>query len=132
MTRASVGAVEPSEALDELTTLSSQIQDAAILGESGFVLASTGTPERGERLARAAADLLTVAADARTGGDVTRVEVRQPEGSLFVVVEAGRTAVATTVAEPTAGLVLYDLRTALRRLEEAPKPKPRRKRSTSA
>jgi len=124
--------VEPSEALDELTTLSSQIQDAALLGESGFVLASTGTPERGERLARVAVDLLAAAAGVRADGAVTRVEVRQPEGGVFVVVEAGRTAVATTVPEPTAGLVLYDLRTALRRLEEAPPPKPKRKRSTSA
>jgi predicted regulator of Ras-like GTPase activity (Roadblock/LC7/MglB family) len=131
-TPASVGAVKPSEALDELTTLSAQIEDAALLGESGFVLASTGTPERGEQLARVAADLLSAAADVRAGGEVTRVEVRQQEGSVFVVVEAGRTAVATTVPEPTAGLVLYDLRTALRRLEEAPAPKPRRKRSTSA
>jgi predicted regulator of Ras-like GTPase activity (Roadblock/LC7/MglB family) len=126
--------VEPSEALDELTTLSAQIQDAAILGESGFVLASTGAPEQGEQLARVAADLLAAAADVRADGEVTRVEVRQPSGSVFVVVEAGRTAVATTVPEPTAGLVLYDLRTALRRLDVAPatKAKPKRKRSTSA
>jgi predicted regulator of Ras-like GTPase activity (Roadblock/LC7/MglB family) len=125
--------VEPTEALAELTALSSQIEEAAILGESGFVLASTRTPERGERLAQVAADLLTAAADVREGGEVTRVEVRQPSGSVFVVVEAGRKAVATTVPEPTAGLVLYDLRTALRRLEETPpKPTPKRKRSTSA
>jgi hypothetical protein len=39
-------------------------------------------------------------------------------GSVFVVREGGRTAVATTVPEPTAGLVVYDLRTALRRLAE--------------
>ena len=127
--------MEPSEALDELKTLSAQIEDAAILGESGFVLASTGVPERGEQLARVAADLLAAAAEVRAGGDVTRVEVRQPGGGVFVVVEGSRTVVATTVPEATAGLVLYDLRTALRRLEEAPpptKPKPKRKRSTSA
>ena len=125
--------MEPSEALAELTALSSQIDEVAILGESGFVLASTGEPERGEQLARVAADLLAAAADVRADGEVTRVEVRQPSGGVFVVVEAGRTAVATTVPEPTAGLVLYDLRTALRRVDEAPaKPKPKRKRSTSA
>ena len=124
--------MEPSEALDELTTLSAQIEDAAILGESGFVLASTGSPERGEQLARVAGDLLAAAGDVRAGSAVTRVEVRQPDGSVFVVVEGSRTAVATTVPEPTAGLVLYDLRTALRRLEEAPPPKSKRKRSASA
>lgn len=109
----------PAEALAELTELSSQVEDAAILGESGFVLASTGTPERGEELARAAAELLAAAADVRPGGrGVVRVEVALESGSVFVVREGGRTAVATTVPEPTPGLVVYDLRTALRRLGE--------------
>lgn len=109
----------PTEALDELTTLSSQIAEAAILGGSGFVLACTGTPERGEQLARVAADLLAAASDVRpSGAGVSRVEVGLGDTSVFVVVEGGRTAVATTVPEPTAGLVVYDLRTALRRLDE--------------
>ncbi len=110
--------MEPAEALSELMTLSSQVEDAAILGGSGFVLASSGTPERGESLARVAADLLAAAADVRAGGEVTRVEVRLPGSSVFVIAEGGRTVVATTVAEPTAGLVVYDLRTALRRLDD--------------
>jgi predicted regulator of Ras-like GTPase activity (Roadblock/LC7/MglB family) len=126
--------MEPQEALNELTTLSSQIEDAAILGGSGFVLANTGTPERGEQLAQVAADLLAAAADVRASGDVTRVEVRLGSTSVFVVVEGGRTAVATTVPDPTAGLVLYDLRTALRRIDEADpeRPKPRKKRAAGA
>jgi predicted regulator of Ras-like GTPase activity (Roadblock/LC7/MglB family) len=107
----------PAEALAELTELSSQVEDAAILGESGFVLVSTGTPERGEELARVAAELLAAAGDVRPDGPpVTRLEVSLEAGSVFVVREGGRTAVATTVPEPTAGLVVYDLRTALRRL----------------
>lgn len=111
--------MEPNEALAELTELSSQIEEAALLGGAGFVLASTGTPERGEELARLAAGLLSAAEDVRAGSpEVTRVEVALPQGSVFVVREGGRTAVATTVAEPTAGLALYDLRTALRRLDE--------------
>ena len=40
-------------------------------------------------------------------------------GSLVVVRDAERSIVATTVAEPTAGLVAFDLRAALRRLREA-------------
>jgi predicted regulator of Ras-like GTPase activity (Roadblock/LC7/MglB family) len=109
----------PAEALAELTELSSQVADAAILGESGFVLVSTGTPERGEELARVAAELLAAAAEVRPDGPpVTRLEVSLEAGSVFVVREGGRTAVATTVPEPTAGLVVYDLRTALRRLAE--------------
>lgn len=109
----------PTQALTELMELSSQVEEAAILGESGFVLASTGTPERGEDLAAAAAALLAVAAEVRPGGPaVTRVEAALERGSLVVVREGGRTAVATTVPEPTVGLVLYDLRTALRRVDE--------------
>jgi predicted regulator of Ras-like GTPase activity (Roadblock/LC7/MglB family) len=125
--------MEPHEALAELLTLSSQIEDVAILGGSGFVLASSGAPERGEQLARVAADLLAAAADVRPSGEVSRVEVSLGEGSVFVVVEGSRTAVATTVPEPTAGLVLYDLRTTLRRLEEAPAPsKPKKKGKADA
>jgi predicted regulator of Ras-like GTPase activity (Roadblock/LC7/MglB family) len=112
--------MEPHDALAELLTLSSQVEDAAILGGSGFVLASSGTPERGEQLARVAADLLAAAADVRPGAPVSRVEVQLGDSGVFVVVEGGRTAVATTVPEATAGLVVYDLRTALRRLEEEP------------
>jgi len=120
--------MEPNEALAELLDLSSQIEDVAILGESGFVLASSGTPERGERLARIAADLVAAAAGVRSSGDVSRVEVALRSRSVFVVSEGGRTAVATTVPEPTAGLVVYDLRTALRRLGDEPVRKPSRKR----
>jgi len=121
--------VDAQEALAELATLSSQIEDAAILGGSGSVLASTGTPERGEQLAQVAAELLAAAADVRASGEVSRVEVKLGSTSVFVVVEGGRTAVATTVREPTAGLVLYDLRTALRRLDELDpeRPKPKKK-----
>ena len=112
--------MEPNEALAELLDLSSQIEDVAILGESGFVLASSGTPERGEQLARIAAELLAAAGALRASGDVSRIEVALGSSSVFVVAEGGRSAVATTVPEPTAGLVVYDLRTALRRLGEEP------------
>ena len=110
--------MEPNEVIAELRSLWSQIEAVAILGGSGFVLGSSGTPERGEQLAQVAAELLAAAADVRPGGDVSRVEVRRSTGSVFVVSEGGRTAVATTIPEPTAGLVVYDLRTALHRLDE--------------
>jgi predicted regulator of Ras-like GTPase activity (Roadblock/LC7/MglB family) len=124
--------MEPNEALAELLTLSSQVVDAAILGGSGFVLASSGTPERGEQLARIASDLLAAAADVRPGGDVARIEVGLEGGSVFVVTEGGRSAVARTVPEPTAGLVVYDLRTALERLDEAAPAKATRKKKKDA
>lgn len=110
--------MEPNGALAELLALSSQIADVAILGESGFVLASSGTPERGEQLARIAAELVAAAGDVRASGDVSWVEVALGSTSVFVVCESGRIAVATTVPKATAGLVIYDLRTALRRLDD--------------
>ena len=124
--------MEPNEALAELLDLSSQIEDVAILGESGFVLASSGTPERGEQLARIAAELLAAARDVRPSGDVSRVEVALGRTSVFVVAEGGRSAVATTVPDPTAGLVVYDLRTALRRLDEEPDRKAAGKKGKDA
>ena len=63
---------------------------------------------------------------------VSRVEVRRAEGSVFVVSEGGRSAVATTIPEPTAGLVVYDLRTALHRLDEGKAEKAPRKRPDDA
>jgi predicted regulator of Ras-like GTPase activity (Roadblock/LC7/MglB family) len=128
--------MEPNEALAELLDLSSQIDDAAILGESGFVLASSGTPERGEELARVAAELVAAASDVRASAEIARVEVSLGSTSLFVVREGGRTAVATAAPDSTAGLVVYDLRTALRRLDDTPQNKPpaprKRKRPSDA
>lgn len=112
--------MEPTEALAELLDLSSQIEDVAILGESGSVLASSASPERGERLARIAAELVAAAGAVRPAAEISRIEVSLAAKSVFVIREGGRTAVATTVPEPTSGLVVYDLRTALRRLEEVP------------
>lgn len=124
--------MEPNEAVAELMHLSSQVEDAAIVGGSGFVLASSGAPERGEQLARVAAELLTAAGDVRPSAEISRIEVSLGSSSVFVVAEGGRLAVATTVPEPTAGLVVYDLRTALRRLDEEPARKAPGKRKQGA
>ena len=116
--------MEPNEALAELLDLSTQVTEGVLLGESGFVVASSGTPERGEELGRVATELLAAAADIRPTETVTRVEIALGNGGVFVVRGEGRIAVATTVPDATAGLVVYDLRTALRRLAEEPGPAP--------
>ena len=104
------------------------MENAVVLrGDS--VEGSLGRPDAVERLARAADGLLAAAAAVRPGGpEVERVEVVLPAGGVFVVRDGDRVAAATTVPEPTAGLVLYDLRTCLRRIEE-PAPKRRRKKT---
>ena len=105
-------------ALSELAELSAQIEAAAIV-RGGTVEGELGDPALVARLVRAADELLGAAAAVRSGGpEVERVEVVLPEGGIFVVRGEERLAVAATVPEPTPGLVLYDLRTCLRRIDE--------------
>jgi len=130
--------MDADAALAELTELSAQVETAAVVGADGSVVAATVPDDRAAALAAAAARLIDSAARMRPGGpEVTRVEVRVPEGSVFVVIEGERSVAATTVPEPTAGLVIYDLRTCLRRIAEGePEKKPaarrRRAKKTSA
>jgi hypothetical protein len=120
--------MDPAQALAELTELSSQIDKAVILDEKGAVLAATpDDPEGAAALAGATLDLVTAAGELHaTAGDVTRAEVELVEGGLFVLRENGRTIAATTGPQPTAGLVVYDLRTCLHGIDEE---KPKRKRA---
>lgn len=122
----------PNEALAELLSLSAQVRDVAILGESGFVLASTGAVERGERLARVAADLVAAAGDVRPGAELSRIEVSSGGAGVFLVRGTGRTAIATTAPDAIAGLVIYDLRTMLGRIDPQPAaPRSRKKKKES-
>ena len=118
-----------NEALAELLELSAQVRDVAILGESGFVLASTGTAERGEQLARVASDLVAAAGDMRSRAEISRIEVSSDGTHVFLVRDGGRTAIATTTPDPIAGLVIYDLRTMLGRIDaELPATRSRKKK----
>jgi predicted regulator of Ras-like GTPase activity (Roadblock/LC7/MglB family) len=121
----SVAAVDAAQALAELAELSSQVRTAVVLDETGTVLASTPADGEGvERLAASARDLLASATELHAGSEPTRAEVELTEGAVFVLREAGRTIAATTGPEPTSGLVVYDLRTCLQRMDV---PKPRRR-----
>jgi hypothetical protein len=97
--------MDASAALSELVGLSTQVVEAVIAGTDGS-----------RELAAAGAELLSAAASIRPGTPVERVHVDLERGSLVAVRDPERTIVATTVPEPTAGLVAFDLRTALRRL----------------
>jgi predicted regulator of Ras-like GTPase activity (Roadblock/LC7/MglB family) len=120
--------VDAAQALAELRELSSQVERAAVLGSDGSLLASTeDDAAAGERLVRAALDLVTAALELNVAAsEVIRVDVELTNGSLFVVREGGRTVAATTGPHPTTGLVVYDLRTCLGRIDE---PAPRAKRT---
>ena len=124
--------MDPAQALAELMQLSSQVDAAVVLDTDGAILASS--PESaGDRLATCAAELVAAAADIGAQDVVTRVEVELAEGAVFVIREGERTVVARTGPEPSAGLVVYDLRTCLRSIAEPEpeeKPAPKRKRSS--
>ena len=113
--------MDAQQALADLTEISSQIQAAVVFDDQGKVAASTlGDSPRADELARAAGGLLAAADEIKTGESaLTQLEVATGEGSVFVV-RAGKTVIAaTTGSNPTAGLVFYDLKSALRTVKPA-------------
>jgi len=123
--------MDATQALAELRELSSQVERAVVLRADGSVLAATPDDETAAAtLARAALDVLATAFELRSSPqEVIRVEVELEEGALFVLRAGGRTIAAVTGPEPTAGLVAYDLRTCLDRIEP---DKPKRRSSAKA
>lgn len=121
--------MDPSQALAELKQISVQVQEAVIFDQSGGVVASTLVEERAPAMADAARRLLESATGAVENGEqLVQIEAALPEGSVIVVREGATAVAATTVPDPTVGLIFYDLRTCLRALAETEEtPKPRRK-----
>jgi predicted regulator of Ras-like GTPase activity (Roadblock/LC7/MglB family) len=118
---------EPSAALAELTEISSQVESAVLFDDKGKVVAATISGERAAQVAASAKALLEQAAQIG-GGELMQLEAATGEGSLFVVRDGTTMIAASTSTEPTAGLVFYDLKRALRSAAEAPaKPKPKPK-----
>ena len=122
--------MDAAAALADLTEISSQVETAVVFGSDGSTLASTFPDEAGaERLVGAARELLAAAGELPTGAgrELTQLEVSLHEGSVFVVRDGELAVAATTSARPTAGLVLYDLRTCLRALAPAEPPAKKRR-----
>ena len=127
--------MDAQQALADLTEISSQIRAAVIFDETAKVAASTlGDDERASELARAARDLLAAADAVRPadGAQLTQLEAATTEGSVFVVRDGKTRIAATTTAEPTVGLVFYDLKSALRNIEAKPERKPAARKKPSA
>ena len=122
--------MDAQQALADLTEISSQIQAAVVFDDTGKVAASTlGDSARADELAQAAGGLLAAAEAVKTGGSaLTQLEVATGEGSVFVVRDGKTIIAATTGSNPTAGLVFYDLKSALRNV----KPKAAAKRPVRA
>jgi predicted regulator of Ras-like GTPase activity (Roadblock/LC7/MglB family) len=124
--------MDAEQALADLMEISSQIEAAVIFEEDGKVAGSTlADADRADALARTAGELLQRAASLR-GGETfpTQLEVATTEGSVFVARDANARIVATTNPQPTVGLVFYDLKSALRQIEQA-RPAPRKPRAAA-
>lgn len=111
--------MEAAQALAELMELSTQIEVALVTTTTGEVVAASVSGERATELAGAAADLVTMADRVRAdlGREaLSQLQAATAEGSVFAVVDRDRVAVAVTGPDPTAGLILYDLKTLLRQI----------------
>ncbi len=125
--------MDAAEALADLTQISTQIELAVLVDTSGEVLASAGAgsaqagkvAEAGRRLLAAAEEAM---GEAEARERLVQLQVAMPDGCVFLVQDGERMVVAVTVAEPTVGLIFYDLKTCLRHVAGeslAPKPKAR-------
>jgi hypothetical protein len=111
-----VSNVDAAAALADLTEISNDVESAAIVAESGELLAAT---PGGERLAEPAVELLRTAAERVGGGRTpTRIGASLRSAGVFVLHEGGRTVVARTRPNPPAALLFHDLTSCLRSLEE--------------
>jgi predicted regulator of Ras-like GTPase activity (Roadblock/LC7/MglB family) len=123
--------MDAQQALADLTEISSQIRAAVVFDDTGKLAGST-VPD-GEGLAAAASELFAAAEELRTGDSgLTQLEIATEDGSVFVVREGKTTIAATTGPAPTVGLVFYDLKSALRSVKPAPKPKPAPRKKAAA
>ncbi len=112
------------EALSDLKQISAQVERAVVVRPDGSIDASTLHEEGATRRMAEGALSLCAAADAAGGAlgrsAVAQVEVATPQGSVFVVRDGDRVICAVTGADPTVGLIFYDLKTCLRQIAEEP------------
>jgi hypothetical protein len=126
--------MDAARALADLTEISSQVECAVLFGDGGEVLGSTlESEEATASVVRGAVELLEAAGSFRSEGAVVgQLEASTPDGSVFVVRAGTRGIVATTTAQPTVGLVFYDLKSCLRSAAEDEKPRRRRRAAPKA
>jgi predicted regulator of Ras-like GTPase activity (Roadblock/LC7/MglB family) len=113
--------MDPDTAIRELKDLSTQIEAVVLASADGSPIASTLAGERSAKVARLATDLVSRADGVRSdlGREaLAQLQAATPGGSVFVVLDSGRLAVATTGPDPTVGLVFYDLKTLLRQVAD--------------
>lgn len=109
----------PKEALDELMEMSSSIRHAVLVRGADEVMASTLANSDSEaalvRQARAMVDAARQSAQEMSRPVLTQIFVESGPGCVFIALgEKDTWLAATTGTDPTIGLVLYDVNTALR------------------
>ncbi len=103
------------QALRELLDVSEDVLAAVILDAEGEPLAASVEDGEARSAAEIAAAMLAYADTLRTETTARRIEAATSDGSIFVVREGNRAVVGATGPDPVAGLVLHDLRTALKK-----------------
>jgi predicted regulator of Ras-like GTPase activity (Roadblock/LC7/MglB family) len=120
--------MDAAQALADLTEISSQVAQVAILDRDGTLLAATGHDDaRTGRFVESARRLLDEAERlglARGLPELSQLEVSTLDGSVFAVRRDGRLIVATTRTDPTVGLIFYDLKHCLGAIDDAAEPEP--------
>ncbi|MFL5959290.1 MAG: hypothetical protein ACJ75G_03345 [Gaiellaceae bacterium] len=113
--------MDAARALADLVEISPQIEAAALVSADGASAGSVGVPDGREALlAGALRELLEAAAAFRSdGGRVTQLHAELGNGELFAVTGADERTIVAVAREGTApGLVFYDLKQCLARLQD--------------
>jgi predicted regulator of Ras-like GTPase activity (Roadblock/LC7/MglB family) len=114
--------MDAAQAIAELTDISPQVRRVVVVaGEESIVGSNLDDSGRAQALAAGGRRLAEQADAVRSGrglGPTAQLEAATVSGSVFVVRDGDRTIVATTTAEPTVGLVFYDLKTCLRAIDD--------------
>jgi predicted regulator of Ras-like GTPase activity (Roadblock/LC7/MglB family) len=121
-----LGLMDAAQAIADLTEISPQVREVAVVGSDGSMSGANLSDEaRAQQLVDAGKRLVEAADELRPG--VAQLEAATLAGSVFVVRDGDRLIVATTTPEPTVGLVFYDLKTCLRSVDEPKQAAPRKR-----
>ena len=111
-----LGAMDAAQAIADLEEISPQVREVVVVGADGAPAGSNLADEAAAaRLAEGARKLVEAGEAFRPG--LAQLEVATLTGSVFVVRDGERMIAATTMPEPTVGLVFYHLKTCLRSIE---------------
>ena len=102
-------------AIARLEAMSADLRGAAIVAPDGSILSASGDPDAWAPVASG----VIAAADAAAGEPVTHAHVGTEDGEVFVVREGEYAMVAAANRFALAGLMVFDIRAALRDLVSA-------------